>query len=48
MDDREAKPTKKPYQSPRLITYGDIRELTLNTANDSPMNDTGGTGKTKT
>jgi hypothetical protein len=48
MAEGETKPLKKPYQSPRLITYGDIRELTLNTGNANPKNDTGGGGKTKT
>ena len=48
MDSGETRPIKKPYQSPTLITYGDIRELTLNTALANPKNDTGGSGKTKT
>jgi hypothetical protein len=48
MANGEAKPIKKPYQAPRLITYGDIRELTLNTSNATAKNDTGGSGKTKT
>jgi hypothetical protein len=48
MDADETKPIKKPYQSPTLTTYGDIRELTLNTGSANPKNDTGGGGKTKT
>ena len=41
------KPKKKVYQKPRLIAYGDIREITKVTGGTLGMND-GGSGKDKT
>jgi hypothetical protein len=37
----------KPYTSPRLVDYGDIREITRATGGTLGMND-GGAGKDKT
>lgn len=33
---------KKPYSSPSLLVYGDIRELTKNLGGTTGMNDGGG------
>lgn len=38
---------RKPYTSPRLVDYGDIREITRATGGTLGMND-GGAGKDKT
>lgn len=37
--------TKKPYRSPRLVVYGDLRRLT--TAKGGPNVDSGGGPKSK-
>jgi hypothetical protein len=37
---------KKPYQTPRLIVYGDIRRLTLNVARSSTRD--GGSNSART
>jgi hypothetical protein len=38
---------KKPYNTPRLSTYGQVREITKTTGGTVGMND-GGSGKDKT
>jgi hypothetical protein len=38
---------RKPYTPPKLVQYGDIREITQNLGGTSGMNDGGG-GKDKT
>ncbi len=38
---------RKPYSTPRLVQYGDIREITRNLGGTLGMNDGGG-GKDKT
>ncbi len=30
MSDQSPNPPKRPYESPRLVTYGDIKTLTKN------------------
>jgi hypothetical protein len=37
---------KKPYQTPRLFSYGNVREITQNVGNANLIID-GGTGATK-
>jgi hypothetical protein len=36
---------RKPYETPKLFVYGDIREITKSVSNTSNVDDTG-TGKT--
>ena len=40
-------PQKRPYASPRVVTYGGLRELTLRDGGMMGMND-GGAGNDKT
>lgn len=40
--------TKKPYAAPRLVTYGDIAQLTQNRPTAKQKADGGGKLKTKT
>jgi len=44
---RKAPQTRKPYHTPRLVEYGDIRAVTRTLAPLGYRND-GGSGKTKT
>lgn len=44
-DDRKS--TKTPYRPPKLIVYGDVREITKNVGGTVGANDGGG-GKDKT
>ncbi|HET9362614.1 MAG TPA: hypothetical protein VFO58_22845 [Vicinamibacterales bacterium] len=39
---------KKPYAAPRLVTYGDIAQLTQNSPSAKQKADGGGKLKTKT
>ena len=41
-------PAKKPYASPRLEVYGDIREVTVSLAPSGSMSDGGLHGNAKT
>ena len=41
-------PAKKPYESPRLEVYGDIREVTVSLNPTGSRNDGGLHGSTKT
>ena len=41
-------PAKKPYASPRLEVYGDIREVTVSLKPSGGMNDGGLHGSVKT
>ena len=43
----QAKPARKPYRSPVLEVYGNIRAITKNVG-PTGKNDGGGTGMTKT
>jgi hypothetical protein len=43
----KAEKTQKPYQTPRLVEYGDIRAVTQTLSPSGTKND-GGSGKTKT
>lgn len=43
MEPQDKETTKKPYTAPQLISYGDIREVTLTVGNKSTKGD-GGTG----
>ncbi len=36
----KSKELKQPYHRPQLSIYGDIKTMTLGTANPSPTNDT--------
>ena len=47
MSDEAPKPPKRPYESPRLITYGDIRALTQTTLVGQKA-DKGGAQKNRT
>ncbi len=38
---------KKPYRSPRLVTYGDFRSLTRGAAKGGMKNDGGGRPQSK-
>jgi hypothetical protein len=38
--------SKKPYKAPVLLEYGDIRQITQNTANTMSANSDGGSGST--
>jgi hypothetical protein len=42
------KASKKPYTAPRLVTYGDIAQLTQNRPTAKQKADGGGKLKTKT
>ena len=44
---QQAPPSRKPYQTPRLVEYGDIRAITRTLSPSGNRND-GGSGKTKT
>jgi hypothetical protein len=48
MSDDSAKERKRPYSTPRLITYGDIRRLTQSSKLLLKKADGGGKLKTKT
>jgi hypothetical protein len=48
MSELESKPAKQPYSSPRLVTYGDVTELTQSTGSAKQKADGGGKLKTKT
>ena len=43
---KEATDTKKTYETPELVTYGDVRVLTANVGNGGRY-DTGGAGNTQ-
>jgi hypothetical protein len=47
MTDEVPKPPKRPYASPRLVTYGDIRTLTQTTPSGQKA-DRGGAQKNRT
>jgi hypothetical protein len=47
MSDDAPKTTKRPYSSPRLVTYGDVTTLTQNTATGQKA-DKGGAQKNRT
>jgi len=47
MSEDDKKPSKQPYSSPRLVTYGDIAQLTQASATGRKA-DGGGKLKTKT
>ena len=47
MSDEAPQPPKRPYTSPRLITYGDIRTLTQTTITGQKA-DKGGAQKNRT
>lgn len=40
-----SRPDKRPYASPRLAVYGDIRAITLGTAPEATMTDAAGMDK---
>lgn len=48
MSEQENKPPKKRYSPPRLVTYGDIGELTRASSTDKQRADGGAKLKTKT
>ena len=48
MSEPESKPSKQPYSPPRLVTYGDITQLTQASAAGKQKADGGGKLKTKT
>jgi len=41
MDSAREQTSKKPYESPSLVTYGDIREITQAVGNTTMNNDGG-------
>jgi hypothetical protein len=47
MSDHAQTPPKRPYESPRLVTYGDIKALTQNDAIGQKA-DKGGAQKNRT
>jgi hypothetical protein len=47
MSDETPKPTKRPYSSPRLVTYGDVTTLTQNNLTGQKA-DKGGAQKNRT
>ena len=47
MEPSQQTPEKKPYSSPQLVTYGDVREITRSTGMNSATAD-GGKGFDKT
>jgi hypothetical protein len=47
MTDKAPAPPKRPYASPRLVTYGDIRVLTQTTTMGQ-KSDKGGAQKSRT
>jgi len=48
MSDETPKPPKQPYETPKLVTYGDFTTLTRAEGNVSGKADGGGKLKTKT
>jgi hypothetical protein len=47
MNEPESKPSKQPYSPPRLVTYGDITQLTQSTVTGKQSADGGGKLKPK-
>jgi len=47
MSDEAPKPPKRPYSSPRLVTYGDVTTLTQNSLTGQKA-DKGGAQKNRT
>jgi hypothetical protein len=47
MSDEAPKPPKRPYTTPRLVTYGDIKTLTQ-TSLTGQKSDKGGAQKSRT
>jgi hypothetical protein len=47
MSDQDPNPRKRPYESPRLVTYGDIKTLTQNNFTGQKA-DKGGAQKNRT
>jgi len=41
-------PPKKPYSTPAVVVYGDIRQITQTFPSGNGMNETGTTGADKT
>ncbi len=48
MSSEANKPPKRPYSTPRLVTYGDITRLTKSSSQLKQKSDGGGRLKTKT
>jgi len=44
----EENKAKKPYLTPRLLSYGNVREITQNVANNTTILDGAPSGKQKT
>jgi len=48
MEPKKSKTEKKIYSQPKLFIYGDVREITRNTANAGAVQDGPGVGNLKT